>query len=309
MPDGVHLPGAVWKPFTERTVSITPWTGPLTWIIHTIGKGSALGAWHYHNQVGKPYVQLYYDNHGVPYQTTGLQYRAAGTLELNPYVIASETADYGPGFGEWDGKCGHVPPFTDEQVAGYIRDLTWTFLRFGGNPVLMTETCSPLGGIGWHRLSIDPWRQAGCLEGSTTPGKCCPDDARISQIIHDIQPDVARNVAAARKGDGDLDANERSWLIDIHKAIVQRLDGTTGELLAHRCRLLKPSSGVSHWYVTDGITKREVIGHEHANFLVDAMGVEANGKDANGNYMPFLVPAADLDAIVEVKAEAVVPPA
>jgi len=275
-----------------------------------MGKGTRLGSWNYHNEVGKPYTQLYYDQLGVPYQVTGLEYRAAGTLELNPYVIASETADWGPGFADWDGKCGHVPPFTDAQVAGYIRDLTWTFLRFGGNPVLMSESCLPLGGIGWHRLSIDPWRQSGCLNGSTSVGKCCPDDVRISQIIHEIQPEVARRVATARNPeDTDLDANERSWLIDIHKAIVQRLDGTTGELLAHRCRLLKPSSGESHWYVTNGLVKREVIGFEHANFLVDVAGVEAYGKDGNGNYRPFLVAATDLDAIPDVVPASVSPPA
>lgn len=222
MPDGIRLPGATWKPFTNRTVSSLPWAGPGTIIGHTI-VGTRDGAWSYHNQPGIAYVQLYYDQHGNPIQTTGLEFRSAGTLELNPYVIAIEVADSGPGFDAWDGKCGNVPPMTDAQVAGLIRDCAWMCVALGIEPRELTNSCEALpggpGGIGWHRLGIDPWRAPGCPLTSNSRGKCCPDDARISQWRHEIIPDVHALVRGKPKEWDEMASKEE--IRDVVRGVVR----------------------------------------------------------------------------------------
>jgi hypothetical protein len=193
VPDGIRLPGARWKPFTERSVSALPWTGPGAIIGHTI-VGTRDGAWDYHNEPGQPYVQLYYDGHGEALQVTGLEYRAAGTLQLNPHVIAIEVADKGPGFPTWNSQCGNVPAMTDAQVEALIRDCAWMCVALGIDPRELQSTCEALpgglGGIGWHRMGIDPWRAPGCPLTSKAEGKCCPDWRRIGQWHSDIIPGV-----------------------------------------------------------------------------------------------------------------------
>src|SRR5215207_3454257 len=213
MPDGIRLPGAIWRPFTNRTVSSLPWKEPGAIIGHTMGYGTRGGSWNYHNDPGMPYTQLYYDQHGVPYQVTGLEYRSAGTLELNPYVIAMEVADAGPGFPEWDRRCGNVPPMTDAQVAGLIRDCAWMCVALGIEPRELADSCeaTTVGGIGWHRQGIDHWRKPGCPKTSNSYGKCCPDESRISQWRREIIPDVRQIVLNQPTGEFTVDAEAKAY--------------------------------------------------------------------------------------------------
>lgn len=179
---GVRIPGAVWRPFTQRTVSTTPLIGPRAIIEHTMGVGTMNGSWNYHNQVGRPYSHTYYDGIGNRIQVQGADRRSAATLEGNPYVIAKETEDYGKYFSGGGTTCGTIPAWRQEQLRVIALDDAWCCKRFGIPAVLMPDSCSGTRGIGYHRLGIDPWRKAGCLEYSTARGKCCPDVARISQM-------------------------------------------------------------------------------------------------------------------------------
>lgn len=179
---GVRIPGCVWRPFTNRTVSTTALIGPRAIIEHTMGVGTMNGSWNYHNQAGRPYSHTYYDGIGNRIQVQGADRRSAATLEGNPYVIAKETEDYGQYFPGGGTTCGTIPPWRAEQLRVIAIDDAWCCKRFGIPAVLMPDSCSGTRGIGYHRLGIDPWRKAGCLEYSTATGKCCPDVARISQM-------------------------------------------------------------------------------------------------------------------------------
>ncbi|MGH9251234.1 MAG: hypothetical protein ACRD0W_17175, partial [Acidimicrobiales bacterium] len=188
---GVRLPGAVWKPFTNRSVSTTPLVGPRAIIEHTMGVGTMLGSWSWHNRPGNPYTHTYYDGIGNRVQVQGVDRRAAGTLEGNPYVIAKETEDTGKYFPGGGRTCGNIPAWRQEQLRVIALDDAWCCRRFGIPAVLMPNSCAGTRGIGYHRLGIDPWRFAGCLRYSSARGKCCPDVRRIAQM-----PALVRAIAA-----------------------------------------------------------------------------------------------------------------
>ena len=295
MAEPILVPGAkayiLDDPVSTRQV--LPWWLYCHTIVGTVS--SALPGKHYH---------LYVEADGEFIQRQDLRLRSGASVEMNPYSIAIVAEDQGPAFPPWSGS--DVPAYTPQQVKTLILILSWICHRFGiPKSAARTSCLDSAHGVAWHRLGIDGsfpnvwpyWgRQPGCLETSLSTGKPCPGNARITQLVHDIIPAIS--APPPPEEDDPLFTNqERQWLIDIHQSVVQGKDGSLGDSLQSRARLVKGDGEDGGWYVTNGLVRRQAVGHQHANFLVDVLGVEANKKDSNDNWVPFLVPAADLGVI------------
>jgi len=128
-------------------------------------------AWHFY---------IYKD--GTVYQFVDTSCRAAADGAGNPDTISIEVWDGYPSI--WDGS-DPVPDYTDAQRAAMVRLLAWIFEAHPKIPRKMAADSVPgptSHGLSWHRLGIDPWRVAGGLTYSPTPGKPCPGDAKIESL-------------------------------------------------------------------------------------------------------------------------------
>lgn len=132
---------------------------------------------------------------GFAKQWQDLERRADANNEGNHRVISIETADMGEDFPAWGGS--DVPKWTPEQIVKIVEIVAWCCDRYDIPPVLIPDSQSHRRGIGYHRQGIDgnfppPYegRQGVGEKWSTTTGKPCPGDKRITQLIEIIIPRV-----------------------------------------------------------------------------------------------------------------------
>lgn len=200
------LPGKSRVPLVPRIINA-----------HTM-VGTLAGTEAHFRPAGRPYSHLGLRGDGYGRQWQPFDYRAASDLDGNPYSISIECEDRGPLFPAWSGS--DVPPFTPAQVEWLVVTLAWLCRRYTIPPVLTPD--SKLGRMGpsYHRLGIDPWRVAGGLRYSSSYGKVCPGDRRISQFVTVIVPRVAMLVNGQTPGptptpeDDDMPATYRIDLGD-----------------------------------------------------------------------------------------------
>jgi hypothetical protein len=162
---------------------------------------------------------------GYIWQSRDTRYRSAANYNGNPRVIAIENEDMGPAYGVWNTNDGHaVPGFTAAQVEAIAQICAWAN-RTHGIPLSLCPDSKPGSrGIAYHRQGIDGnWagfayggRVAGGEVWTTTPGKVCPGDRRITQVITQIIP-RARQIAGLEQ---DMQADERAWLAALHEAVI-----------------------------------------------------------------------------------------
>lgn len=136
---------------------------------------------------------------GALLQSRDTRYRSAANYQGNPRVIAVENEDHGTAYGTWNMYDGHaVPAFTDAQCETLARLAVWAH-RTHGIPLVLCPDSKPTSrGIGYHRQGIDGnflaegYAYGGRVPGgevwTTTPGKVCPGDRRIRQLINVIIP-------------------------------------------------------------------------------------------------------------------------
>ena len=132
-------------------------------------------------------------------QSRDTRYRSAANYMGNYRVIAIENEDHGPAFGSWNTNDGHqVPGFTAAQMESIAQILAWAY-RVHGVPLVLAPDSKPGSrGIAYHRQGISspndfagyayPGRVPGGEVWTTAPGKVCPGDRRISQLIQIIIP-------------------------------------------------------------------------------------------------------------------------
>lgn len=185
MADWVPTSIAARKPFSRDGGTL--WTRDII-CIHTM-VGSLPGSWSWASSQGTVW-HFGTSGTGECWQCLPLDRRSGANLHGNHRVVAIENADHGPGFGSWNGQCGHVPPFTTAQLNKLVQLVAWLCVSLNIPPTLIPDTRPGRRGIAYHRQGIDPYRCGSCEMWSRATGKCCPDNARISQLINVIIPRV-----------------------------------------------------------------------------------------------------------------------
>lgn len=148
---------------------------------------------------------------GHLFQSRDTKYQSVANYKGNPRVIACENADFGPEFGAWDTDNGHeVPAFSPEQCETLAHLIVWVN-RTHGIPIELAPDSKPGSrGIAYHRQGI-PGNWAGYAYGglvsggevwTLAPGKVCPGDRRIYQLINVVIPHA--RALAGLQGDTDM---------------------------------------------------------------------------------------------------------
>jgi hypothetical protein len=122
-------------------------------------------------------------------QSRDTRFRSGANLEGNHRVIAIENEDHGSAYGAWNTNNGHaVPAFTPAQIEANAHILAWAHKTHGIPLQLCPNSRVTSRGLAYHRQGIDgnfstysyPGRVSGGEHWSTSTGKVCPGDRRIS---------------------------------------------------------------------------------------------------------------------------------
>ncbi len=159
---------------------------------------------------------------GTILQSRDTQFRSGANLEGNPRVIAIENEDHGSAFGAWNTADGHaVPDFTPQQIEANAKICAWVHQTHGVPLVACPDSQATSRGVGYHRQGIDgnflaegyayPGRVPGGEVWTTSPGKVCPGDRRISR-----RPQIIARAIAIAGGDEDMTPEEHNMLAALH---------------------------------------------------------------------------------------------
>lgn len=120
---------------------------------------------------------------GTVFQWQDTAYRAAANYNGNHHIISVETADRGTGFPDWNINDGSaVPAWRPEQIEA-LAQLVATMCKAHDIPCVLIPDAKPgRRGIGFHRQGVPGYMVAGAEQWSSSRGKVCPGDRRISQI-------------------------------------------------------------------------------------------------------------------------------
>lgn len=225
---------------------------------------------------------------GHIYQSRDTKHRSAANLHGNHRIIAIENDDHGPEFGPWNVNDGHaVPPFTEQQIESIAKICAWAYQTHGIPLVTCPDSKPGSRGIAFHRQGIDGnW--AGYAYGGRVPGgevwtssrgKVCPGDRRISQISRIITR--ARQIAGLEQ---------------------PREDPQVKNLI-----LAREANGPKT-YVGDGMFRRHVADPTELGGL--QYWIKQKGGDSNvqGPWADLRVLGVDIDALVGAKVNAAVAP-
>lgn len=159
---------------------------------------------------------------GYVWQSRDTRWQSAANYNGNPRVIAIENEDFGPRYGAWSGS--NVPGFTPEQIESIAQICAWAN-RAHNIPLVPCPDSKPGSrGIAYHRQGIDGnWagfayggRVAGGEVWSTSTGKVCPGDRRITQLLTQIIP-RARQIAGLET---DMTPDEHRILAELHERLI-----------------------------------------------------------------------------------------
>lgn len=144
--------------------------------------------------------------------------QSAANLNGNPRVISIENEDHGPAYGSWSGS--NVPPFTAAQCEAIARICAWANQAHGVPLGLCPDSRPGSRGIAYHRQGIDgnfgSFAYGGRVSGgevwSSSTGKVCPGDKRISQIINTIIPRARALAGGAPLEEDDMTPDQSAKL-------------------------------------------------------------------------------------------------
>jgi len=134
---------------------------------------------------------------GAITQSRDTDVQSAANYEGNYRVISIENEDIGPEYGPWDTRDGHaVPGFTAPQRESIAQILAWCHRVHGVPLELVPDSRTTRRGVAYHRQGVPGnWTDyafGGLVPGgevwTTTPGKVCPGDRRIAELINLIIP-------------------------------------------------------------------------------------------------------------------------
>lgn len=175
---------------------------------------------------------------GYIWQHRDTNRQSAANYQGNSHVIAIETEDHGAAFGSWSGS--DVPAWTPAQVEAIAKIAAWAHQVHGIPLVALPDSRRNSAGIGYHRQGIDGNFTNGRIAGgelwSTSRGKVCPGDRRISQMPQIISR--AQEIAGLGGGSflsGLSDAEQRALYNRIFGMLQQRWyvknqDGTISQV-------------------------------------------------------------------------------
>lgn len=161
-------------------------------IIHT-AVSNASSMFGFFNEPGRATPHFYVNRDGAVEQFIDTAHGSSANLEGNHDCITVET---------WDGGTGPWSPgpeFTPKQVEALARLAAWCYTTHGIPLERLPSSLPGTQGVGWHRLGIDGnfpeapgellgGRVTGGEHWTTSPGKVCPTDTRIKQIVGEILP-------------------------------------------------------------------------------------------------------------------------
>lgn len=239
-------------------------------------------------------------------QSRDTLYQSAANAAGNPRVLAVECEDLGEEFGTWDTRNGHaVPSFTPEQIEAGARIAAWAY-QVHGIPLQRCPDSRPGSrGIGYHRLGIPgnwgDYAYSGLVAGgevwTTKPGKACPGDRRITQIINEIIP-RARALAGLYKQEGNDMAGQYS-----RELAPSGYDPATGQLEAVETSIPIDKDGAA------GMTKVWVTLFAHNT--PEAMGMRLrychwriNAGGGHTTLVPMVPDGTEIAPLGYVNAEA-----
>lgn len=178
------MPGAAQKPISYNGVSRMSRYDVVC--IHTIVGHDPANAAHFST-----------GSKGEITQSRDTAYQSAANYQGNYRVIAIENEDFGPEYGDWNTSNGHeVPYFTDAQCESIAKIVAWV-CKTHNIPIVACPDSKPGSrGIAYHRQGIQGnwsgFAYGGWVSGgefwSTSTGKVCPGDRRISQLFNVIIP-------------------------------------------------------------------------------------------------------------------------
>ena len=246
-----------------------------------VGEHGSLGMLRYeivclHTIVGNPPAHAAHFStraDGHIYQSRDTRFQSGANYQGNHRVIAIESDDLGPEYGEWGRDPKRVPAYTDPQIEAIAKILAWCH-RTHNIPLEQCPDSRPGSrGIAYHRQGIDGnfyaegYAYGGRLYGgevwTKSAGKACPGDKRIAQQPRIIKR--ARQLAGLERGD-----------------TMQNL------IIAHR------TGEAQHW-VGNGIARRRI------NTPEALVGLQHWVRERGGNATVATID--DLDAVLgpEVK--------
>ena len=228
------------------------------------------------------------DANGTIYQSRDTVYQSAANLEGNPRCIAIENADMPPTWATNDGHA--VPDFTAGQVEAIARIIVWCH-ETHGIPIAPCPDSKPGSrGVAYHRQGIDGnWasyayggRVSGGEEWSTSGGKVCPGDRRITTLLTEIIP---RALELTDEGDWfDMATKD-----ELAAVVRSELNKGTGQ-------------GQPDWAGTSKATLGTVQGHTNdLNSIKSGVGRIEDKLDGGGWTAPvvaFLIAALVLGVLV-----------
>lgn len=190
----------IWAPMAERrslgrALSKVPLQHDII-CLHTM-VGTLEGSYSWSKRPGGTYWHFGISGNGKTIQCQDLRYRSAANLNGNWRVIPIETADTYEGIWGPPPSCGRVPAWTAKQIDAIVDLVAWLCARFNIPPVLIPDTKPGRRGIAYHRQGIPPHLVPGGEKWSNAAGKCCPDSARIHQLVTIVIPRVQARLKAA----------------------------------------------------------------------------------------------------------------
>lgn len=140
-------------------------------------------------------------------------FQSAACFYGNPRCWTTEFEDTGPKFKWIDGR---VPAMTDEQLETGVDILVYLHREKDLPLIKCPNSLVTSRGVGYHRQGIDgnfdypafkyPGRVSGGEKWSTSFGKICPDDIRITQILTEMLPEARKRVGLDKK---DVELTDR----------------------------------------------------------------------------------------------------
>src|SRR6266545_1469160 len=181
------FPGAIRKEVTRHRTPISRYRGHC---LH-IAVSEADSLFGFFNTPGNPTSHFYVRYTGVVEQYVDTRFVAPAQLEGNPTMIGTESQG---GTTDLDST-----GWTAAQRETIARINAWLFETHGIPLAPMRDSLPSSGGIGYHRLGIDPWRVDGGELWSKSYGKLCPGAARIAQV-----PGTITRAKQLIQGDGTM---------------------------------------------------------------------------------------------------------
>lgn len=227
---------------------------------------------------------------GTILQSRDTLYRSGANLDGNHRIIAIENEDHGSAFGAWNVNNGHaVPSLTAAQVEANAKILAWAHKTHGVPLQLCPNSKSTSRGLAYHRQGIDgnfadydyPGRVSGGEVWTTSRGKVCPGDRRISQrpaILARAKKIVAGGTPTPTEPEDDMPYTEAQLTQFMKNAIDAMADDLTQN----------SADGVAR--ALDG---KQVPAQLRKVLLTDTVVRRGTNPDGTPNLVPLVQEIAD----------------